>query len=557
MKTIKLKQLVILTLAIVGFAIITQSCEGLSDVTKKIEIEVTNDIFDKQVVIQVFDPANQKNLEGTGKIFAEILGEDSDKIVGNAGERLPKKINIVNGIIALAVNPNKASKSQTVKFIVRVSGKNYLTTTLPVVLDKNSGNDEYVSINLINKKSTPKGVDLIKKKNELTSDGKIKSKAVIKTETQKAHTSTKIEIEEGTEFLDEKKNKISGKSLETELTHFSTDTYESMASFPGGYTPQITDSQGNTQNNVYFITAGFASINMNVGGKTVKNFSKPINITMEVGENYINPDTGKKIKAGDVIPVWSYSKDDGTWDYHKKGVITIENNKPVIKFKTTHLSWYSLCEAGILECLARFESSYVRVTTRDSRRSFVDVVYSSNGQPFNNWSGQTVHLYNGSELHIKSLLFGGMVGFPFVGFPPDDALRLVIYSGSSRYNRGERIFTSKSFRFCGGNSLHSINLNDALSKLPKGETIKIDYKGKCGNKMVAPSMNLFVRDIGIWFYVGYVDEGKITLYDMELGKPYTFAVYYNGKFHEHTMTFNKTTYINDNYKLPDNFCNNF
>ena len=42
---------------------------------------------------------------------------------------------------------------------------------------------------------------------------------------------------------------------------------------------------------------------------------------MSVAENVTNPETGVLIKAGDVIPVWSYDEQDGDWVIETEGTV--------------------------------------------------------------------------------------------------------------------------------------------------------------------------------------------------------------------------------------------
>ena len=249
---------------------------------------------------------------------------------------------MVNGAISLAVNPNKNEMNEPVQFMLKITGENYLTTTLPVFLSE-IDSVATVSANVVNKLNTPEGIDYIKSEETLVNNT-LSNDISIKTSGVKAGTSSEITIKAGTIFKDENGNDISGSEIESEVVHFNSNNSESLSSFPGGFMPQeITDENGNKVDDAYFETAGFVSINIKIGDKEVKNFSEPITIKMQVAPDFVNPETGSIIKLGDVIPIWSYSKDDGKWDYHTNGTVTNDgNNNFVVEYTTTHLSWYNL-----------------------------------------------------------------------------------------------------------------------------------------------------------------------------------------------------------------------
>ena len=113
-------------------AIIT-SCKGFDEITEDFDIIINNSVFKQQIVVELFDPVNQSNLDGDNVLQVEVIGRDADKIVTDAGNNVNTAI-VVNGAISLAVNPNKNETNEPVQFMLKITGENYLTTTLPVFL---------------------------------------------------------------------------------------------------------------------------------------------------------------------------------------------------------------------------------------------------------------------------------------------------------------------------------------------------------------------------------------------------------------------------------------
>ena len=83
------------------FAIIT-SCKSFDEITEDFDIIINNSVFKQQILVEVFDPVDQSNLNGSNVLKVEVMGEDADKIVTDAGNST-STLKVVNGAIALAV----------------------------------------------------------------------------------------------------------------------------------------------------------------------------------------------------------------------------------------------------------------------------------------------------------------------------------------------------------------------------------------------------------------------------------------------------------------------
>lgn len=546
-------------LTITGFLLATAalitSCKSFDEITEDFDIVINNSIFKQQVLVELFDPVDQTNLEPDNILSVQVLGRDADKIVTDAGEDVATS-KFAGGAIALAVNPNKNATNEPVEFILKITGKDYLTTTIPVFLS-DTDSIATLSANLVNKLNTPQGIDYIKSTETLVNNT-TSSDVSIETSGAKAGTKTAITIKAGTVFQDANGNPISGNQIVSEVVNFSSNDSEALAAFPGGFMPQqVTDENGNVLDDVYFETAGFVSIDMQIGNTEVKNFSDPINITMQVAPGYVNPETGNPIKVGDVIPIWSYSKDDGTWDFHTNGTVSTDaSNNFIVTYSTTHLSWYNLDYYG-RRCANtgwRYRNgrwTYIGNTTinitmngvnaNSSFRLFSDFVFAGTNRSVSSWSGKTKTWYNGQKFNLYNA--------------PNRNLQMVVYSGSSRYRKGTELYRSQAFNPCGGNV--NIDATSMVSKLPPPPVnVYVRYKANCGGKVIEPTIPLYMKDptYGYWRYIGYVWRGRITIRGIQLNKPYEFRTYYRGKYYNQTITFDKTTYINDNYQIPADLC---
>ena len=551
----KTKKIFNITLALLAATItIITSCKGFDEITEDFDVVINNSIFKQQILVEIFDPVDQSNLDGNAVLKVEVMGEDADKLVTDGGNAI-SSLKVVNGAIALAVNPNKNTNNEPVQFMLKISGDNYLTTTIPVFLSEKDSIATF-SANVVNKLNTSKGIDYVKS-NETLVNNTLKSDVSVETNGSKAGTTSKVTIKAGTVFKDIDGNAISGASIESEVVHFNSSDSESLASFPGGFMPQeITDENGDKVDDAYFETAGFVSIDMKIGNKEVKNFSEPITVKMQVASDFVNPDTGTPIKVGEIIPIWSYSKDNGKWDYHTDGTVTKDsNNNFVVEYTTTHLSWYNLDFKGrrcsswrrsggrwTYSPLAKINVSMNGITKANAFRLFSTFVYEGTNQAVSRYAGKTKSWYDGQSFQLNNA-------------PSGRKLQMVIYSGNSRYRKGDEIYRSTSFNPCSGTV--DLDVSSIISKLPKLVNVTVDYTGVCNGKKIEPSIYLYMKDptYGYWRYIGYVYKGKVTIRQIELNKEYEFGTYYNGRFYSQSLSFDKTEYVNDNYQIPAELCN--
>jgi len=141
------------------------------------------------------------------------------------------------------------------------------------------------------------------------------------------------------------------------VTYNNNQTNTSLATFPGGFLT-MEDPDGNSiPSPGTFISGGFASVELTStasDGTVVKAkaFDKPIKLTITIPKRTINPLTGLAVKAGDVIPIWSYDSSTGVWSAQK-----LRNGTPItgtlgemddsgdtypVTFETDHLSYFNL-----------------------------------------------------------------------------------------------------------------------------------------------------------------------------------------------------------------------
>jgi hypothetical protein len=532
----------------ISFLMLFVLCCDIEGVTDSVDITISNNILKQEALISVLDITNPDNIEGSNKLKVELIGTDASKFVTNSGENV-SNLKVIDGNIALAINPNYAS-SEPLKVLLKISGDDYLTTTIPLVMFPN---DTLVtkSINIVNKLNTVQGIDYVEESKSLKNNT-LATDYSFETPSQKATTKTTIQIESGTVFQDANGNAISGANLKSEVAHFSLDTPESLASFPGGLTPNsVIDENGQNQEDSSFMSAGFTSVDMFVDGKEVKKFSKPITIAIEIPNNYINPETGNNITVGDQIKIWSYD-DDGQWGYHKIGIVTMNSAKNLnIVFTTTHLSWYNLDYFYWGVCNYGRSTTVSAPKTQTLSDNFYDLsfelVYAVNNQVISRNNIQISKTRDNSSGFYNT---------------PNQSLKVKVYYGS--YSDRTLLYTSEAFDGCNSNTviLDTSMIASLITPKPEVKNINIQYKARCGAKILNPFLYLYRlesytyygTEYSYWKWVGYTYSGKGYIYRAKIGVSQKYRIYFGGKAYDYDYTFNSDTIVIDDFEVPGDLC---
>jgi len=126
-----------------------------------------------------------------------------------------------------------------------------------------------------------------------------------------------------------------------------------------------------------FITAGFIAIEVeDESGNRAVSSDQPIEVTMEVAEETINPDTNEPVQEGDVIPLWGYNPQTGEWTYGGETTVTLDENEGFsTNFESNQFTYYNLDWFSPGFC--RY-SGVIRVEGNDNKSYLVAKVYRQN-----------------------------------------------------------------------------------------------------------------------------------------------------------------------------------
>ncbi|MBC7383907.1 MAG: hypothetical protein H7296_13130 [Bacteroidia bacterium] len=449
----------------------------------------------------------------------KIVGTGANYIFNSDGT---KNFTAENGIFSLILSPGiKPTSDNPIRFTILIESDGYLKSVYPIEI--NDEGNKIFDINMVKLSSPPKGVSLKEDIVYLPSNGELPAAKIITIPLSSGKQETaKIEMEEGTKMFDENGTVITG-NVTVSMVHFDNRSYESLNSFPGGFTAtNLIDEKGLAMEPVVFESAGFMSVEISNGSQSVKSFSKPVNITMEINEATVNPETGNVVKEGDSIPSWSLDTKTGQW---KKEAIAIfgrnaTTNKLEAVMSVPHLSWwnldyyYSSCVVGSTITLR------TNLTTPAYR--YMELVNADNSI----FRNTTESVTNGNVIR-------------FYRAPINKRVKLKVYSGINYYNKGTLIAETPIFLMCGNN----INLNLIL---PLPTIFNVDIAGNCevGGRKLLPSIWIYYREKNsyYWNVLGFMNNGKISTDRFVLGRSYIFATFYSGRWYEYERIIDKTNY---------------
>lgn len=499
----------------------TKACKNPTD---GLVITVNSDISENNYGFRILN-ANSTLEEIPQNVTIKIVGPGASYIYSSDGT---KNFSSQSGIFSLILQPGiTPSITNAIRFTVIIEANGYLKSITPIEI-VNQGNKSF-DIRMVKTDSPPIGVAFKNDAITTLANGEIAENTTIEIPlTSGKQETAKIEIPKGTKMLDENGNAITG-VVNVSLAHFDNRSQDALNSFPGGFTAtNLVDENGKEMEPVVFETAGFISIEMSNGSKTVKSFSNPIAVSMGINENTIDPETGLAVKEGDSIPTWSLDTKTGQWKKEAIAVVVKNNvtNKLETVFNIPHLSWWNLDYY--------YNSCYIGT----------NITIKSNISNYSYKYMELVNTNNSYFMGFNDLVTNGSV-IGFYRAPIGKNVKLRIYSGTDYYNKGNLIAESPVFQMCG--SSISLNVN-----IPPPTIVSIDISGNCvGGRVIRPTLYVYYKEKGqYWYnYLGYMFNGKMTTDRFTIGKTYVFAAYYSGKLYEYERTITKTDY-KENMSIP-------
>jgi hypothetical protein len=525
----------IFSFAFLALTVFMVSCEIPTDPANILELRLDTNVFTHKGFIAITDLADQNNLAGTA-LKAKVTTEDSrPNFLVTEGGLFKNTWDINDGIAAFAVNPSYRGFTEPITFNLEIYGKDYLTKSLEITITPADSITE-IRETFLNLNKVPSGVAVAQQTAALASGGSNTAAITVATAASSTNTAAEIVVPADNAFLDANGSKITSGDLTAQVVYFDGNDEEASSSSTNGDAKSILDENGNTLTNAILSPVATADINMSVGTTEVKKFEKEITVSMDISATYINPNTGQTVKAGDEFNIYSTS-DNGNWVFENKGVVISRNGKLIIDVQTDHLSTFTI---GMVVVLCDFRTAAIPL--------------GSNAASYPNSYSAIFKDSSGAFISNSSATKQNVFGFPTIvvyGVPNKQATLTLNHIGTGLS------MTTGLIDWCSGNV--DVSSSTLSSLIPAGETVNLNISAKCsGNSSIAPSgvrMKIeYVTGSNNYTDVGLVQQGKIAIPGITLGKAYSLQIFYDGNSGKGTYTFNSTQVDILDYELPGDAC---
>lgn len=514
----------------------------LDKITDSIQINIDTELMKETAFIKVYDIADQGVVPNNAKV--EVTSDNAQFVFQQSGKR---DLELVNGIVAIGLHPNAFVDDEPVKIDLLVTADNYLNVRKSVYLSnkEEDAGIQSVDVAMVGKSNPPEGISFNELSTELV-DGTLENEVELKVLPQEGQDSQiNIVLPSGTQFRDRDGKVLNGSNLKVEIGLFDAEKEEAHAGFPGGFDSEnIVDENGEVSPGS-FITAGFVSLDMSIGGKEVKEFNKPIDVSMSVAENITNPETGEVVREGDIIPVWSYDEQVGDWVYETEGTVVNGDNGLELSYKTTHLSYWNFDWYGRRKCgyCGSFVFNIPGVERQNARTFYLSAVYKGTNQQLRGMGYRK--LYDGYRMYLYNL--------------PDFAFDLNIYESIyDKYYGKEPLTRINNVNVDGSNIAVELPISPA-------EGIKFRAVGYCSSKPnyeFRPSFRVEYKDSSSEYkevrenytFLGDVKDGEFQTELLELSKSYSFRVIYDGDVYEKENVLIDQREYDFTFDVPEDIC---
>lgn len=527
----------LITILFVGF--LNNSCEFPEFPSP--ELTISQDFMTHVAVVNfITDTSPEASgalVESLDNTVVTVTGPDAARVFNIEGT---KDFKITGGIVALLLDPTadfSGNKEYNINLVVEPVG--YVKRIIPVKFIKDQNENPYEVV-MLKKSSLPTGITVATSTTgTISATGLTTAINLTASNAATSGVTTAITVPTGIKMKDASGAVLTG-SLNTEVISFS-EAGDNTAYFPGGLTPENIDMGNGTTASGAFVSAGFASINMTVGGKKVKTFEgAKVAVKMTLSKDNYNPKTDKPYKADDTVDIWSYDDDKGQWKFESTGTVKKDaDNSLFVSFETTHLSSFNL--------------DYFNGSAGICNSTSVKFDWTSNVATI----GCTIKLSYQFGQYVKSINTPISKGQSIIfRLAPRAATKLDVYDASNG-----KLLATKNFAIGELCANPTVTLN--LPAPPP--TITLKYQAMCPNKTtkVLPPVGtvLYFKESGtttwrLFYQVNFLNRNNTSLTTnlLTVGKTYDFKVFVGNKSSQKTYTISSANYFID-VPLPDRICN--
>lgn len=495
-------------------AVAVASCTKTEDMLRGTSISVDTGLLLNPLNVQIVADPNESQVPSD--LDVKVTGPDADKIYTVFGEK-KMEVNVNEADPRIAMLPigirriERVSSADPIEFSLILTAEGYNTVTRNYRIT--SLEEDMCNIRLLRSDNTADGIQAEKTRFAVTQKG---ASGSVRFQTRRNAQSefVQVEVAEGTRMFTADGQQLVG-DVDAELAHYNFRVQGVNEMAPASlYSNAAIDKDGNVLSLSSFDLLAMYTLDMHVASEEVRTFSKPLNVTVQVQADATNPETGERIKAGDVIPVWSYNEKAGEWQEETTADITTGTGGTLYAtFEQEHLSIWLL--GGRFPC--RDQSKVIVTNTGQERNGakryyYVEVFRESDESVL--WSDYT-RFYNNESIEL------------FAGFTVPVFFR--IYSDPEEAcSTQEVLFESDVFNSCG--EVIMVDLTEALNREDNNVEIFVEVAGTCSSDfndlVIRPSLPILYRENGCetWQPLGWLRNGEGGNQSLVVGKYYDFRI---------------------------------
>lgn len=315
-------------------------CSFMDDIAKiessidSLKLSISTPEFKNIIHLEFLDAKTQ--LPVTTDFKVKITGVDADKVYNNIGENLEEYI-VKNGMIDLVVDPNLDSvylESNPLRINITPIATDYLSHTQQVNLKNEKL--KFVSVPLVG--FTNGNTDGIKVSVQQLTPTYNADKKITQVITQQIDgVNTTIEIPSGTALKNATGTSLSG-NISSKVVYFSGSDSIAQSVIENQLTGEAQLHDGSVIE-TKLISAGMFSAQLTVGDQTVKTIEgEGLKLRTRISDELYNPEEGRMVLEGDIIPMWSKDDGSGKWVLEKQSVVKKDSEGLYLEDIVHHLS---------------------------------------------------------------------------------------------------------------------------------------------------------------------------------------------------------------------------
>jgi len=424
----------------------------------------------------------------------QIVAADSVRLVIEGPSR-----DLVTEFFTIAIAADAViSPESPVKITLKASAPDYIAASKPITLVSETGLSIIVS--LVKRGNPPEGItSTTVREGDVDDSGAVDAPVSYSSESDPdTGASSTVSIESGTVIRDEGGIPLTGE-LTASVTYFNVQSSNTIDAIPGGLVTTVRTED--TTTNSVLIPAGMVSLDIvDSSGRSAKTFDTPVNVSFQIPPDVVNPTTGAAVAPGETIPVWRYDDDRGDWLFIADGAVSgpDTNGNYTVTFPVDHFSYYL---AAWMDTTSTVCDSGTKITLTGGF-SAVDM--------------RVKKVSDGT--YYSSYLTSVDIADPIVRLatvPVNEPVLVEAWYGA------QKVGSVAVDNLCGAEVTLPVTIPG------KKVTFSIEvYDAADSTQRMRPSRAIYIGENGTRKYVGYMKDGRITIYGLTEGIEYMFWVFH-------------------------------